>query len=201
MENYPIKSVTFGGFDKQDVIRYIEQTAKNNEAAQKDLLEETERLRTQLDELNAANVALRAEIEALSAKKQDLEAELAAQQARAQELTPLLGLDIKVAQLESELELLRPDAAYYAQLRDRLGSIECEARERANDLERSTQEQLKKTVEAFRSQYATLMSTFETTAAHVNAELRKVEVNLTQLPRAMDRSGVELEELAKQLEN
>ena len=185
MENYPIKSVTFGGFDKQDVIRYIEQTAKNNEAAQKELLEEAERLRAQLDELNAANAALRAELEELSAQKQDLEAELSAQQARVQELTPLLGLDTKVAHLESELELLRPDAANYAQFRDRLGSIECEARERA----------------AFRSQYATLMSTFETTASHVNAELRKVEVNLTQLPRAMDRSGVELEELAKQLES
>ena len=27
MDNYSIKSVTFGGFDKQDVIRYIEETA------------------------------------------------------------------------------------------------------------------------------------------------------------------------------
>ena len=31
MENFPIKSVTFGGFDKQDVIRYIEQTALSND--------------------------------------------------------------------------------------------------------------------------------------------------------------------------
>ena len=28
MENYAFKSVAFGGFDKQDVIHYIEQTAK-----------------------------------------------------------------------------------------------------------------------------------------------------------------------------
>ena len=44
------------------------------------------------------------------------------------------------------------------------------------------------------------MSTFETTASHVNSELRKVEVNLTQLPRAMDQSGTELNELAARLE-
>ena len=37
MDNYPIKSVTFGGFDKQDVIQYIEQMS----AAQKTLQEET----------------------------------------------------------------------------------------------------------------------------------------------------------------
>ena len=201
MENYPIKSVTFGGFDKQDVIRYIEQAAKNSEDAQKELLEEAERLRAQIEELTAANAALQAEKEALEAQKETLEAELIAQAAQIQEMAPLQGLDGKVTQLEEELDRLRPDAANYAQFRDRLGAIECEARERADALERATNEQLKKTVEAFRSQYTTLMSTFESTASYVTAELRKVEVNLAQLPRAMDRPGVELEELAKRLDS
>ena len=201
MENYPIKSVTFGGFDKQDVIRYIEQAAKNSEDAQKELLEEAERLRAQIEELTAANAALQAEKESLEAQKETLEAELITQAAQIQEMAPLQGLDGKVTQLEEELDRLRPDAANYAQFRDRLGAIECEARERADALERATNEQLKKTVEAFRSQYTTLMSTFASTASYVTAELRKVEVNLSQLPRAMDRPGVELEELAKRLDS
>ena len=37
MDNYSIKSVAFGGFDKQDVIRYIEQSAQNAAAIQQDL--------------------------------------------------------------------------------------------------------------------------------------------------------------------
>ena len=37
MENYPIKSVAFGGFDKQDVVRYIEQSAEAAASAQKAL--------------------------------------------------------------------------------------------------------------------------------------------------------------------
>ena len=37
MDNYSIKSVTFGGFDKQDVIRYIEETAKAAAATEKEL--------------------------------------------------------------------------------------------------------------------------------------------------------------------
>ena len=45
------------------------------------------------------------------------------------------------------------------------------------------------------------MNTFEVAATHVNGELRKVEVNLSQLPRAMDRTGAELEELAARLRN
>ena len=44
------------------------------------------------------------------------------------------------------------------------------------------------------------MEGFETTAAHVNSELRKIEVNLTQLPRAMDQSDTELKELEALLE-
>ena len=35
----------------------------------------------------------------------------------------------------------------------------------------------------------TLMSSFESTASHVTAELRKVEVNLSQLPRATGPGG------------
>ena len=46
----------------------------------------------------------------------------------------------------------------------------------------------------------TLMSSFESTASHVTAELRKVEVNLSQLPRAMDQAGTELNELAALLD-
>lgn len=200
MENYPIKSVTFGGFDKQDVIRYIEQTVVDHEARQKELLEEQEQLRSQIEELTAANAALHAEKEALCAAKEALEAELAVQTARAEALSPLQGVEKKAAELEAEVARLGPDAANYAQFRDRLGAIECEARERADALERSTREQLNQTVEAFRSQYATLMSTFEATTAYVNSELRKVEVNLTQLPRAMDRCGAELNALAARLE-
>ena len=44
------------------------------------------------------------------------------------------------------------------------------------------------------------MSTFEAAAGHVTGELRKVEVNLAQLPRTMDQSGAELKALSARLE-
>jgi CII-binding regulator of phage lambda lysogenization HflD len=56
-------------------------------------------------------------------------------------------------------------------------------------------------VDLFREQYQVLMSYFESTATHVTSELRKVEVNLTQLPRTMDQPGSELNELMNRLEN
>ena len=189
MENYPIKSVTFGGFDKQDVIRYIEQTA----AAQQTLQTENENLRNQVADLSAELSAFRAQISSLSAERDQLQETLSQESASRQQLETLKPLEDEVARL-------RPDAEAYAQFRERIGAIECEARKRAADLEQATVSQLQKTVDLFREQYQTLMSTFESTASHVNGELRKVEVNLTQLPRAMDQAGTELNELAARLE-
>ena len=48
MDNYPIKSVTFGGFDKQDVIHYIEKTAQETAEVQKKLQDENDGLRTKV---------------------------------------------------------------------------------------------------------------------------------------------------------
>ena len=194
MENYPIKSVTFGGFDKQDVIRYIEQAAQQAAAAQQTLQDENENLRKQAEALSAELSTLRAQVSSLSAERDRLQEALGRESASRQQLESLKPL-------ESEVARLRPDAEAYAQFRERIGAIECEARKRAADLELATVNQLQKTVDLCREQYQTLMSTFESTASHVNGELRKVEVNLTQLPRAMDQAGTELNELAARLEH
>ena len=53
MENYSFKTVAFGGFDKQDVVRYLEQAAEKNAALQRAHEEESEKLRGELEELRA----------------------------------------------------------------------------------------------------------------------------------------------------
>ena len=204
MENYPIKSVAFGGFDKQDVVTYIERMVTESAAAQKALQDELNALREELSASEAACASLRQELhearEQLAAAEGRLHEETAVREALEplkQEVKMLRG---KAEVLGAENEKLLPDAQAYAQFRERLGAIECEARKRAADLEEEANARMQKTVDQFRKQYQVLMSTFETTAAHVNNELRKVEVNLTQLPRALDQNGLELNELAALLE-
>ena len=200
MENYPIKSVAFGGFDKQDVVRYIEQAAETAAAAQTALQAENDALRTKTEALQSELAAVRSQLAELTARHEALQAEYTRETAARQALEPLKPLEDENSRLKAEAEALRPDAQAYAQFRERIGAIECEARKRADDLERATVLQLQQTLDLFRQQYQTLMSTFETTASHVNSELRKVEVNLSQLPRTMDRPGAELNELAQRLE-
>ena len=166
MENYSFKSVAFGGFDKQDVVRYLEQASEKAAAVQRELEEENGNLRKQAEETAEELERLRAQVEELTAER----------------------------------DALKPDAESYARFRERLGAIECEARNRADDLEEEAAVQTRRTVEEFRSRYQQLMSAFESTAGHVNSELRKIEVTLSQLPRALDQTGAELNELASRLE-
>ena len=185
MENNIFKSVAFGGFDKQDVISYIERTAKEASEAQEKLRRENESLRQEVRSLSGQVSELQAQVEALQAESAELREKLARETAgrgRLEELEP------EAARLRAEVESLRGDAEAYARFREQIGAIECEARKRAGD-------RLRRLADQFQTQYRTLMGTFESTAAHVNSELRKIEVNLTQLPRAMDQSGAELKEL------
>lgn len=188
MDQYSIKSVAFGGFDKKDVIRYIEQGAE----AQQALQAENDRLREQLEARTQEAATLRQELEQLTARHGEL------QEALGREQSLRMGLE-QLIPLQEEVERLRPDAEAYAQFRERIGAIECEARQRANELEAASLNQLRQTVALFRTQYQSLMRTFEATASHVTSELRKAEVSLTQLPRAMDQAGTELNELDARL--
>lgn len=227
MDQYPIKSVTFGGFDKQDVINYIETLSRESAAAQERLQQESQDLRKELEtstrelqekldttaralqeELDASNgqletvssalEALRSEAAGLREERDSLRAELAQERSACQQLRQELE---RLRPLETEAEGLRADAQAYAQFRERIGGIECEARKRADDLESATVAQLRRTVAQFQEQYQALLSTFKTTAGYVTGELRKVEVNLTQLPHAMDPATDALSALADRMES
>lgn len=197
MENNVFKSVAFGGFDKQDVVSYIERTAREASEAQEKLQQENDGLRREVQALGEEAAALRSKLEAQEAENARLREELARETALRQELEALRP---ETERLREQVESMREDAESYARFRGQIGAIECEARQRAAGLEDEAGARMRHLAEAFQSQYRTLMSTFETTAAHVNSELRKIEVNLTQLPRAMDRSGAELKELEALLE-
>ena len=197
MENGAFKSVAFGGFDKQDVIRYIEQSAQEAAALQQTLQQENEGLRTEAESLRTRVQELESRLSAETAELEAARAELERERASRQALE---DAQAEAGRLAEELAQLRPEAESYAQFRDRVGDIECEAHKRAAELEAATTAKLRRTVELFRAKYTELMSTFDATAAHVTAELRDVEVSLSQLPRAMDQAGKELNELAALLE-
>ena len=204
MNNNTFKSVAFGGFDKQDVIRYIEQMAKEASEAQEVLQQENIRLQERVEateerarDLEEQLCSALADRERLEAERNQLQESVSLERAAREALEPAQP---EAARLAEELEKLRPDAEAYAQFREGLGAIECEARKRAADLESATAQTLEGTVSAFWERYQALLKNFDAVADHVTGELRKVEVSLAQLPRSMDQTEVELKELASVLE-
>lgn len=192
MESYTFKTVTFGGFDKQDVARYLEQLTQEHSAALAALQEENTALKEKTSHLEAENRSLHTQASAQAASLSQLNAQA---EKLLEEVASLRDYPEKYAALRAEADALRPDAQAYVEFRNRIGNIECEAQQRAAKLEADTQAQLRRMAESFRAQYEALTGTFDAAAAHVTAELRKVEVNLTQLPRSLDGVGRELEKL------
>ena len=72
MEQYTIKSVAFGGFDKEDVARYIEQISQETGK----LREERDALREQAESAAQEVEALREQVQQLTAAKAQLETEV-----------------------------------------------------------------------------------------------------------------------------
>ena len=204
MGSSTFKSVAFGGFDKQDVVRYIEESAKEHAEAVRRLQAEKAELSSTLESLSAEKESLAQQLAQLQEQQQahaatmeQLRTQMTAISSEAENLRETAAGAQDMASL---LEDLRPDAESYRQVRYRVGTIECEAQKRAAALEASTMASLRDLLAEFRTKYQHLTSTFEVTAGHVNSELRKIEVTLTQLPRTMDRPGTELNELAAKLE-
>ena len=192
MESYTFKTVTFGGFDKQDVAHYIEQLTQEHSAALSALQEENAALKEKSSHLEAENRRLRtqADIQAASLSQLSTQAEKLLE-----EVAALRDYPEKYEALRTEADGLRKDAEAYVEFRNRIGNIECEAQQRAAKLEADTQARLRRMAESFRAQYEALTGTFDAASAHVTSELRKVEVNLSQLPRALDPVDRELEKL------
>ena len=192
MESYTFKTVTFGGFDKQDVAHYIEQLTQEHSAALSALQEENAALKEKSSHLEAANCALRTQADMQAASLSQLSAQA---EKLLEEVAALRDYPEKYEALRTEADGLRKDAEAYVEFRNRIGNIECEAQQRAAKLEADTQARLRRMAESFRAQYEALTGTFDAASAHVTSELRKVEVSLSQLPRALDPVDRELEKL------
>ena len=145
---------------------FLPGAAKEAAAVQERLQKENEDLQTEADSLRTQVRELQTRLETETALREQAQSELE------QERTARQGLEAfkpEAERLAAELERLRPEAEAYAQFRDRVGDIECDAHKRAAELEASTTARLRRTVELFRAQYVTLMSSFESTASHTTA--------------------------------
>ncbi len=177
------RNAAFGGFNRQDVIDYLEKTAKAH-AEQLARLDTAERER---DELRSQLAAAREELERATAGCQSA---LSASQDQAQRLT---ALEQENEQLRERLAQVEPDAAAYITLKERTAGMELDAHRRAQaivDQARAEGQQQRRSVEQWlerlRVEYGEVCSQVSTTMAHATLELDRVRVGLERVTQSVE---------------
>lgn len=226
MEN-TFKSSVFGGFNRDDVIRYIEKTALESKqqiesleqesdglcrenAELRDKLAAAERERDKLaesyDTASGAQEALKKGLTAAQETITELRAQLeesAQRAAFAQKEHERLRAAQKaehereMQKLQAELETLRPQVEEYSRVKAHIAEIELSARERADALDAATRAKLQAYIASCTSQCAQVLATLGSTCESVSAALRHADAAVSQLPGAFTTLESQLDELKK----
>ena len=176
MEN-TFKSSVFGGFNRDDVIRYIEKTSLESK-------QQIEALEQASDGLCRENAELRDKL-------------AAPQRETAQHAERLSAAEQERKRLLSELDELRPQVEEYGRVKAHIADIELSARERADALDAATRERLQAMIAACRGHCEQVLSTLGATCESVSSELKRADAAVAQLPEAFTTLEGQLDELKK----
>lgn len=166
-ETIKLRTTAFGGFARQDVVDYIEQSAREHAA-------QLNSLRAELKESQDRLAAMQGE----KARADALEERCDALTARVAELEPL---EAEVAGLRAEVERMKPQAEAYAALGATVAEIELDARTRAAQMVQAAEEE----AEAKRAQAQALldqvMAEYTRVGSSANSAISDVITKLTEL--------------------
>lgn len=213
---YQFRTAAFGGFQKQDVMNYIEAAAKEHSEKVEALQKELDQLRQGREELEKRSAGEEERSAALSAENQRLTEELAArskalEEARAeaeQKDRRLADAETVIAQLREKLRVTEPAAAAYESIKDRTAGVELEAHHRAQIIEDQAREKARVTAQALeqwlskvQAGYDRLRTDLDATIAHAAGELERVNKSLCGLTTEFDEHDAVLEKLVEEYKN
>lgn len=210
--DHPFRSAAFGGFNRQDVLAYLETTAKQSaqqlEELQQQLAQAQETverqnasltdLQGQVNRLNQDNSALRAQLEqtnvALSASRTEA----------SQTAVQLDQVRRALTEEKAAAAALEPDAKAYRQIKERTAGVELEAHRRAQAVQEQAEQQAKQLrrqmeqwMQRLEREYDTLRTEVETTVSYAADQLDKAGKNLEKASALLGDQRMELESLAQ----
>ena len=188
------RNAAFGGFNRQDVIEYLEKTA----AAHAEELARLEDAEQERDELRSQLAAAREELAQTAVSCQTA---LSASQDQAQRLTEL---EQENARLRQRLAQAEQDAAAYAALKERTAGMELDAHRRAQaivDQARAEGQQQRRGVEQWlerlRGEYGEVCAQVNATMANATLELDRARVGLERVTQSLDSKKSALDGLTR----
>ena len=159
------KSCLFGGFDREDAVKFIEKTAAENREQLETLEAELNALRAQRDEAAAENEALRGLTEEDACLREE-NARLREQLAQAQ---------ASAEALRQEAEALRGPAAEYQSLKEHVADIEISAHRRTEEFRAKAMERLAQCIAQQRAWCSQRRSTYLSMNVSLLEQLRQAE--------------------------
>ena len=213
--DHPFRTAVFGGFQREDVLNYLAEQAKQNQRQREELerqLEEhrrgardaqrqAEELGGELEQSRAECGRLREGQEALAGQLEQVRRELSASRDQyGQAGRELEELRRERDDLRARLEAMTPGAQAYEQLKDRTAGVELEAHRRAQAIQEQAREeadrlhrQVEQWLQGVERTYGGLRAQVETAADHTAQELRRAN---DHLERARAQMGEQEEALA-----
>ncbi len=159
------KTCMFGGFDRQDVVSFIEKTAEEHRIALEALQAENDTLRKERDDTAAENEGLRC---------------LTEQDARLQEENGRLSqqvqeLERQLSALRTENDELRGPAGEYKSLKEHIADIEISAHRRTEEFRAKAMERLGQCITQQRLWCSQRRSTYLATNSALSEQLRAAQ--------------------------
>ena len=204
------RTAVVGGFNRQDVLNYIESSARESK-------ERVAALQKEAEEAKQAGEAARREVDAAKGREDVLKRDLERlQKAEAEKSASLESAQSDLEQVRRELAELREalgalkdkaarwesGAKAYAELKDRTATIELEAHQRARAIEKEAEEKARRAREAaeqllcrIRSGYERLRTDVDATITHASGELGRVDKALECVKAEFAEHDAALEQL------
>ncbi len=197
---FQFRTAAIGGFQKQDVMAYLERSAKEHAQRLAQLqkqLEEARTARTAGDEQRLAETQRVSELEEENRKLTDDLAERETVLAKA--LAELEELRAKAAELETQVAKLTPAATAYEAVKERAANIELDAHSRAQAIERESREKVKKSEEQVRQWLARTKTAYEKLRGEMTDSLAQAVRGLEQTTQTLEGLDKELEAIESEI--
>ena len=206
------RTAVVGGFNRQDVLNYIESTARESRDRAAALQKELDGVRKEKEAAEQDRAALQKQVAALQKEAEGLRRTVAEKSAALDTAqTALVREQADAATLREELGALKArsgqwesGARAYDELKDRTATIELEARQRARAIEHDAEEKAKKVRTAaeqilykVQAGYGRLRGDVDATISHASGELGRVDKALEQVRAEFAEHDAALEKLLR----
>ena len=213
--DHPFRNAAIGGFNRQDVLTYLEEQARQTSQERETLKKQLEETQSQRDTLCREGEDLRQRLaraqgeldaavqerDSLSARLERANLDLSTARTQASREAQALEREKEEKRLLlDKLAALEPDAQAYTELKERAAGVELEAHRRAQAIQERAEEdawkvrkQMEQWLQRVGREYQGLRAQLENTVAHAAGELEKAGDCLDRLNRLMEDQAGALE--------